>query len=441
MGLLKMDFFEKTGRWWRNLHVDAERWSFMRSTITMMLVRIGGVSLAFLSSMVMARLLGAQGYGLYAYVMAIAAVLSLPAALGLPQYLVREATGHMAGALRLRRWADHRVIVAGALMALMMLLAAWFTSDIERRCLFALAALIPLLNALSEVRRSLLQANGLVARSQLAPLLFVPLAMLVGMAALWHFYARIEAWEVMVMTVAAAGLPFLVNGLQLRALLTTAKGRESAHIPAVTTRAAMRFMWLGALYLLISRTDLIMLGIFSGDEDAGVYAVASRAADLVPLLLISANMVIAPRIADLYRNGELEKLQKLLTTAMRLIVIASLPLTLLLFFGAGWLLPLFYGEAYADGALVLRLLVLAQFILVLGGPLGTTLEMTGNEKASLAVMAWVACLNIAMNALLIPVFAANGAAVATCASVIVGRILLWRKVRQLVTLRSTALGI
>lgn len=435
-----MSLTEKMGRFWRDLRGDAERWAFMRSAAGMVLLRVAGVLLAFLTSMLMARTLGTQGYGSYAYVMAIAAVLSLPAALGLPQYLVREGANRTAGVLWLRRWADRKVMAAGALMALLMLLAAWFASDAERRHLFALAAFVPLLSALSEVRRSLLQANGLVVRSQLAGLLLVPLTMLIGVTALWHFNTRVEVWAVMVITAAATILPCLVNGLQLRSVIAAGGGGSSVRSPAVSTRAAMRFMWLGALYLLLSRTDLIMLGILSSNANAGVYAVASRAADLIPLVLVASNMVIAPRIAKLYRDNELEKLQTLLNATMKVVVCASLPLVLLLFFGAGWLLTLFYGEAYADGALVLRLLVVAQFILVLGGPLGTTLEMTGNEKSCLVAMVWVVTLNILLNALLIPKLGANGAASATCVSVIVGRVLLWRKVRQLVLLRSTALG-
>ncbi len=435
-----MNLIEKAGRFWRGFRDDVERWTFLRSVAGMVLLRFSGVFLAFLSSMVMARMLGAQNYGLYAYIMAIAAVLSLPAALGLPQYLIREGAARMERVLWLRGWADRKVISAGMLMAFLMLLVAWFISDAESRLLFTLAALVPLLSALSEVRRSLLQANGLIVKSQLAALLLVPMVILIGLAVLWRLKARVEVWEVMALTVSAAVLPYLINGLQLRSVIAAVDGPRSTSQHTVSIRAAMRFMWLGALYLLLSRIDLIMLGLLSNNSDVGVYAVASRAADLVPLFLLASNMVIAPRIAKLYWDDELEKLQGLLTATMKLVVCASLPLVFLLFFAAGWLLPLFYGETYAHGALVLRLLVVAQFILVLGGPLGTTLEMTGNETACLTAMAWVVALSIVLNALLIPKFGSNGAAVATCVSVIVGRVLLWQKVRQLVLLRSTAWG-
>ncbi len=436
-----MRIVEKIGRIWCYLHEDAERWALVRSSVAMILVRMCGVFLAFVASVVMARLLGAWGYGIYTHTMAIAAVLSLPAALGVPQYVVREAAGRMGAAAWLRQWADRRVMVAGVLVAVLVLLVAHLATDAGRRSLYFLVAVVPLLGALSEVRRGLLQANGFAVRSQVAPLLLVPLATLVGLALLWCFSASIDVWSVMVVTVVVATIPLLVNGLQLRFVLAMKQPAGAERMPVVATRTAMRFMWLGGLYLLLSRTDLIMLGFLSSDEGTGVYAVASRAADLVPLLLVAANMVIAPRIAKLYREGNMAGLQQVLTVTMKVVILGSLPVVLFLFLGAGWLLPFFYGETYTDGVLVLRILVVSQFILVLGGPLGTTLEMTGHEKASLIVMAWVVSMNVLLNLALIPTFGANGAAAATCVSVIVGRVLYWRKVRRLVLVRPTAVGI
>lgn len=435
-----MELIKNLEQIFRSIINDAKRQAFVRSVGGIMLLRLIGVFLTFLSSMVLARILGTQGYGLYSYIIAIVAVLAFLATLGLPQYLVREGAVHKTGTLWLRRWADKKVIIAGVLISLTMMLAGWLNSDIEQRFLFLLAGLIPTLSALSEVRRSLLQANGLVVRSQLSAMVIVPLVMLIGLALMLHVNSQVEAWEVMALTVTAAFIPYLINGLQLRCIIKNLDEIVPEKKPHVSISNAIRFMWLGALYLLLNRSDLIMLGLISSNANAGIYAVASRAADLVPILLIASNMVIAPKIAILYRDGELEKLKKMLTTTIKVVVFASLPLALLLFFGANWLLLLFYGEDYAEGALVLRLLVVAQFIVVLGGPLGTTLEMTGNEKACLIATAWVVILNIILNALLIPKFGGNGAAVASCVSLIIGRILLWKKVRQFVLLRPTARG-
>ncbi|WP_282267229.1 flippase [Stenotrophomonas sp. PS02298] len=432
--------FEGAGVLRRGLHQGPERGSVLRSVLATTLIRLASIFLSFVASLVMARVLGVADYGIYSYVMAIAALLGVAVALGFPQYLVREASARPEWVLGLWRWADRGVMLAGVGGAALMLLLAWREDSARRGMALALAAVIPMLTALSEVRRGLLQASGLVVRSQAALLLIAPLFMLTGVCWLWQVGSVVDVWQVMLLGVAACAVSLVVTSVLLRRSVRGTEPVDIGDSRVLKVATSIRFMWLGALYMLLSRTDLIMLGLLSNDEDAGVYAVASRAADLVPLLLMAANIVMAPRIASLYRDGELSRLQEFLTSMMRVVVLCSLPLALFLFIGANWLLRFFYGDAYLDGVPVLRLLVVAQFVLVLGGPLGTMLEMTGNEKSSLAVMTWVVLLNVVSNAVLIPPLGASGAAFATCISVVLGRLLLLRKVRALLSVRVTALG-
>lgn len=62
------------------------------------------------------------------------------------------------------------------------------------------------------------------------------------------------------------------------------------------------------LYLVNNRADLIMLGSLRGAHDAGIYAVASKAGDLVIFFLMAASMVLSPRIARFYHKSEHERL-------------------------------------------------------------------------------------------------------------------------------------
>ena len=422
------------------LSIDQTGPAILRSALAAASVRMGGLVLAFFSSVVCARILGVDGFGRYTYVMAVAGVLSVPAALGMPQYLVREVAGRVEWVEYLRRWADKRAVQAGCALAFIMLSVSFCVDASELRWLFALSAVVPLLTAVAEVRRGLLQGVGMVVLSQVAPLLFVPFIVLLGVLTLNHIFEDVQVWQVMLVTVVASAASLILSDVFLRAGRVIDSRVVSGMAPNVSIVSAVRFMWLGALYLLLSRTDLIMLGVLSSDEDVGVYAVSSRAADLVPLVLAASNMVIAPRIARFYREGRMEEMRKLLSSTMRLVLLGTLPVVLILLVGANWLLVFFYGEAFADGATVMRLLVLSQLVLVLGGPLGTVLEMTGNEKASLQVLMWVVALNAVLNVFLIPHFGSLGAASATCLSVVLGRILLFRKVRTLVSLRPKFFG-
>jgi O-antigen/teichoic acid export membrane protein len=75
-----------------DLRPGTRRSELVRSAGMVTGLKIIGGLLAFVASLLYARALGPHGYGLYSYVIAWTTVLAIPVALGLPQYLVREAT-------------------------------------------------------------------------------------------------------------------------------------------------------------------------------------------------------------------------------------------------------------------------------------------------------------------------------------------------------------
>lgn len=89
-----------------DLKPDTERGRLVRSTGVTAGLKIGSTLIAFGASLVYARALEPHGYGLYAYVIAWTALLTIPAGLGFPAYLVREGAKAPASLRWLLAWAD-----------------------------------------------------------------------------------------------------------------------------------------------------------------------------------------------------------------------------------------------------------------------------------------------------------------------------------------------
>ncbi len=410
----------------------------MRSAGLTAVLKFGSTVIAFGASLIYARALGPHGYGLYAYVFAWAGLLTVPAALGIPEYLIREGGKPPRAAWTLRYWADRWVLLAGLAAALVMLSAALVPQAAGARFLFVLAAPLPLLNALGYVRQSLLRARGLVATSQWPLLILGPGFVLAPIGLLWLFSGAVAPSEVIAASTGAAVVVLMVGQYQLRRH-AGAVGDAAAH--PVRLRGALPFMWLGVLFLVNNRIDLIMLGSLRGAHAAGIYAVAARAAELVPFFLGVANLVIAPRIARYHHGGERELLQRLVVASARRVFLASAPLALLLLIAAPWLLRLLYGGAFVEGALALRILAAAQLVNVGVGSVGLILNMSGNEKFTAFGVGLGAALNITLNAALIPLYGIEGAALATATSLIIWNLVLWILVRRRTGLRPSAFGI
>jgi O-antigen/teichoic acid export membrane protein len=421
-----------------DLQPDTERGRLVRSAAATAAMKAGAIVIAFLASLLYARVLGPHDYGLYAYVIAWTAVLTIPASLGLPQYLVREGAKLPKQVSGLRRWADTRVLVTSMCAGVLLACAAWLPQAADARTLFVLAAPIPLLANLSAVRQSLLQARGWIVRSQWPQMIASPLATLVALLALWIFFGRLSPLQLVVVTTLSALLPWLINAKQLRHL--TGRNRNKEH-PSGRIRSALPFMWLGGLYLINNQTDLIMVGTLKGAHEAGIYAVSSRAAQLMTFFAATANIVMAPRIAQLYHTGQTAKLQILISKASVRFLLATLPIAAILILAAHPLLTFFYGGQFGAGTKPLQILAFAQLVVMAIGSASTILSMTDNVRYSLYGVGVSAALNIVLNVILTPLYGAIGAATATAISITLAQVIMWHWVRSKLNIRSSGFGI
>jgi O-antigen/teichoic acid export membrane protein len=421
-----------------DLRPDTERGRLVRSAAATAAMKVGATGIAFLASLLYARVLGPHDFGLYAYVIAWTAVLTIPASLGLPQYLVREGAKLPEQIGWLRRWADKRVLLTGVLAGVLLSAAMLLPQAAGARWLFVAAAPIPLLANLGAVRQGLLQARGWIVRSQWPQLVFAPVLTLLVLAGLWLWRGTFSAADIVITTVVAALIQLAINAMQLGPTQVVRDGAEARTQARV--RAALPFMWINAMYLVMSRVDLILLGSLKGASEAGIYAIAARAAEFVPFFLLAANTTMGPKISHLYHTGDRTTLQRLTTASARRLTLMTLPPALALVLLARPLLHFFYGGRFTEGAIAVQILTVAQFLTIASGPVGIILNMTNHASDSAKAFAAGAVLNLILNLLLIPRFGYTGAATATAISIVFCNGLRWYLVRRYLQIRPSALG-
>jgi O-antigen/teichoic acid export membrane protein len=164
--------------------------------------------------------------------------------------------------------------------------------------------------------------------------------------------------------------------------------------------------------LVLKRTDILMLDLLQGPEAVAYYSMATRLADLAAFGLLVVNMIAAPMISELYNKGNRNELQKMITLAARGIFVLTLLITLILIFG-GKLLLAVSGPQYVIGYVPLLILLAGQAVNALSGSVGFIMTMTGYQNQAAIIVASGSMLSILLNALLIPPFGMNGAAIAT----------------------------
>lgn len=168
-------------------------------------------------------------------------------------------------------------------------------------------------------------------------------------------------------------------------------------------------------FLVLEWTDTIMLGILRTGVEIGIYSIAMKISMLTGITLFSINSIAAPKFAELYKKGDMAGLEKIIHQSAKLIFWSAAFIILVIFLFPSFILAIF-GEEFKAALYALLILTFGQFINAISGSVGYILQMTGKQKVFQHIVLTAAMMNIVLNALLIPHYGINGAALASMLS-------------------------
>lgn len=168
---------------------------------------------------------------------------------------------------------------------------------------------------------------------------------------------------------------------------------------------------------LLANTDIVMLGILESPATTGIYNIAVRIAGVAQFIFYAVSAFSAPRIADLYSRNRLEEL---IGFSRRVRLAIALPTVggLLVLVVVGMPLLKMFGSEFTVAYGPLLVLCIGVGVRALAGPVANIMTMTGRQNDLAKVLGFAALLNLVANSVLIPLYGAMGAALATTGSVI-----------------------
>ncbi len=415
------------------------KWNSLASLI----LKVSQIGLSFITSILLARLLGVEGYGAYAYVVAWLFILQVPAGLGLRILLPREiATYETHQQWSLMRgivsWANQSALLTSLVVSFIASLIAWYLlgdSNSQMLYIFWLGiASLPFL-ILTILRQSIMRGLHQIILGQLSETILQPALFILIIAATYIFSSGLLNLNmIMIYRLISFVVVFFISTFLLnQSLPNEVKNYLPEYNVNIWWRSVLPFIFISSMFVINNRTDAIMLGIMQGNESVGLYNVANQGATLISFILIAVNQSLAPTIAKLYAEGNLSKLQSVIAKSSRTIFLGSLPVALIMLLSGKWFL-LIFGSEFTAAYLTLVILSFGQLINSIMGSVGLLLQMTGHEKDTAKGVFIGAILNIILNAVLIPIWGINGAAVATAISTIVWNLILSFYVRKRLTI-------
>ena len=402
---------------------------FVRSSGVMVLLYAGSTGLGFLVGVVLARLLGAEGYGTYALAMTTATLVGTVTEFGLPVLAMRETGAARAssawGAVRgLIHWADRAILALSALLIaatwLGYTLFAQHQSSAYLATLLWAVALVPFV-ALGKVRSAVLLALDRVASSQVPVMILRPALFLAGCLVLWLVTGGLSPQSAMAAQAGGAALAMLAIVLLYRRF-------RPPELSDAKPQYAVRH-WLAAclpmgltegLRLLQGQLALLLVGFFATAAQAGLYRVADAVTQITALLASVAGTAATPLFARLWNAGDRAGLERVaVLSALTMFggtLLLGLPLALL----GDWIFPQVFGAEFAGSVPVFRVLWGGTVIFSGFGLCLALANMTGHHVLATQSFGVIALSNLALGAVLVPRFGAVGGALASTAGTFAG---------------------
>ncbi|MFZ0785079.1 MAG: flippase [Candidatus Acidiferrales bacterium] len=371
-----------------------------------------GLALVFstLAAALLARYLGSEKLGEYGAIYAYLGLFAWMATFGFEPVLVREASRDRKSASDLVRTATVlSIFLSVGTVVVAVVVAPWIGYGGHLRSLLILAgveyALTPL--RLPEIifQVDLRQWYGStinVVRQG------IWLAIIVG---LWFW---------------GAPLSYVIGGRVLAAVIESgliwAYGRRflAEKGKFLWERAGMIFShsfpiaFTSLLAMIYMRIDQVMLHKMTTDSILGQYVAAVRVSELFEMLPAALMMTLAPILA--VSVGDSQRFRSYTDRAFRYFMVAACGLCVVVTVGSQLIVHVLYGKQFLPAAPLLAVLIWSEIAVFFATVVGNVMVVKNQQNLLPIPTLAGAAINVALNLVLIPRYAAMGAAYATLVS-------------------------
>jgi O-antigen/teichoic acid export membrane protein len=383
-----------------------------RNATALALSSIASKGMMFAWQLILARWLGAEGYGTYG---TIGALMSIGAAIpefGMGMIVIRDVANRPQDARRyLTAVLSLQPLLCAVGYAVLMIVAFLFGYETELRMLLAFAAINLLVDALGNMcHNQLLAMERMVIPAVIATGHILVLITLAGIAlvldgGLWGLYAA---------TLTAGLLRALVYWIALL------RYHVRPHFPV--DRVVLRTLLINGapiaatsfLSLAYQHADKLITTSLIGTEGTGQLTAGFVIVfGVVELLSTTVLVAVFPLMSRTYGSGNRELYDFMLEKLAFFNLTLSLPIAIYTSLLAVPLASLLFGAGYTRTADVLRILIWYTVVTMVANVFAQALIIQNRQRRTLAIRSGGLAVNIVLNLLLLPRLGVAGAPVAT----------------------------
>lgn len=431
---------------------DEEQKIFVKLTSQTFVLRLFGMALLYGNQVLMARLMGVAGYGDYTVILTWINFIVAFCMFGFDHsaqrffslLFVNQQWAKARGFIRF----SFRIITAVAVLCMV----AWFIYLWNKQSSVHAADryprtyseaflwsmfIIPLLAVVyhaSAIYRSLHR----IKLSLVSVYIMLPIG--ISLASIIYFNLndgsmRVDAAILMNLLCTFFVAWFMIRRIKLD-LRPKYAGTEPVYESKLWITAGLTYLAMNVLTLVIKQADILFVSHYFGHTQAGIYSAAVKISALIPFGLTIVDYVFTPRISAVFAKNDKKLLQQYISHAARIVMIITIPLSLILIASGKYLLVIF-GDDFQSSYLPLIILISGQLINAFTGMVGPLMTMTGNQRIFLLVYVVASTIDLVLNMMLVPRMGATGAAIASAVSVAVLNLIMYAIVRKRLQIRAS----
>jgi O-antigen/teichoic acid export membrane protein len=404
--------------------IDAQMKLVKRRMTTTMALRILRIGVNFILSVLIARMLGAEGAGVYFLCFTVIQISTAIGRAGMDSAITRYVAAHAAQSEWRRVAGVYRSgILIGGCLSLLVAIVVFAIAPVLASTFAEPKLTVPLRwMTISIVPWSLvillsrmLQGINRISESIFVKTIGISLINIPIMLLLTYTFGVTGA----AISYTISSFIILILGYYLwNHSMPQLRGLEAEYNARNLIRTSWSLFWFDFTILFVAMLPAFFLGVESDSASVGIYNTVKRVSILVSAFITSINVIVEPQFASLYAKNQIEQMARLARNSAKLNAMISIPIFLFFTVGAYWILSIF-GPEFTVGVPALIVLMIAQLVRVLTGPVSELLIMSRYEVIMRNTAIMTSILTIILLFLLVPMYDFVGAALAIAIGIIV----------------------
>jgi O-antigen/teichoic acid export membrane protein len=368
-------------------------------------------------------------FGIYSLALAVVGIISAVATLGLREGVARfvsiflgEDKKHEAQSISRDAL---RISLASSISVFLLLL---FLSPLISRYVFYMPEFEPPLRVfsfvipltiMSHIVGAILRGHNIIrprvyyldVGHPLFFLVFLCAVLLLGLPFMGILYSYVLAMAVVFLSISSYGYRKIrLKPLSLRG------GRHGRELLGFS----LPLLTVSVMGMVLTWTDTLMLGRYTGAQDVGVYNISVTLARLATFPLGALVFVFMPLAGEMYASSQIPELKRTYQVLTKWIFSATIPIFFVLFFFPEMTITFLFSDRFIEASMPLRILSLGFLFHTFLGANGMLMMVFGLSRSLMHLSVFGALLGIALNYILIKRLGMGitGAAVATAVAYI-----------------------